>query len=386
MRTGARQRLEVERLRRHNHLQILGAGLALYIGDLILSWRGVWGYGGDVGARLVFVGLGLLLIMRMQVRRSVARRWELWSFAALTLGLLAHAILAVRAEALSADTLLSSGLWLYLIYVYAFYVLSAPGAWRLTLATWSAFTATGIGLVAGGDVGVDGLAAFAQFQGGGIVAIVLASALSGWQRALDEASHRVEDAERESLTDALTGQPNRRALQLMIHREVARTRRSGTAFSVLLLDVDGFKGLNDVHGHPVGDSILMEIAAVLRARLRTEDELGRWGGEEFMVVAPATSADAGLQLAERLREALEAHAWSVGQVTASFGVAGSRRGDGLEHLFKRADDALYRAKQLGRNRCELELAPVADAGADADGGTDGGADRGRGRDRLGRDP
>ncbi len=356
VRPGALQRSEVEQLRRRNHLSILSVGLLFYVCDVILSWVGAWGYAGDAPARLAFVALGLMLLVRMQVRHAVGRSWEVWSFQLLTVGMLAHAVLAVAAQGLSADSLLSSGLWLYLVYVYAFYVLSSPSAVRLTLTTWSLFTVAGLVLIVSGDVRIEGLAAFVQFQGGGLVAIVLAAALSGWRRALDDASERIADVERESLTDALTGQPNRRALQIAIRREIARARRSGAPFSLLLLDVDGFKALNDVHGHPAGDVVLREIGAVLRGALRVEDEMGRWGGEEFMVVAPATDADAGLHLADRLRAALEEHRWSVGSVTASFGVTVYRQGDGLEHLFKRADDALYRAKQLGRNRSELELA------------------------------
>ncbi|MEJ2357001.1 MAG: GGDEF domain-containing protein, partial [Deinococcales bacterium] len=201
-----------------------------------------------------------------------------------------------------------------------------------------------------------GIVAFVQYQAGGLVAIVLASALASWRTALGEANERAQQARRESLTDLLTGQWNRRALELAIRREVARSRRTGVPFSLILLDVDHFKALNDVHGHAAGDAVLMEVASVVRGGLRAGDELGRWGGEEFMVVAPDTRPDEALKLSERLRVRLQGHRWPRGSVTASFGVTAYRRGDDLEPLFERADEALYRAKQMGRNRCDLVLA------------------------------
>ncbi|HKI58356.1 MAG TPA: diguanylate cyclase [Trueperaceae bacterium] len=344
-----------QRILLRNHRWVLGTCLSAYAVDLALCWTGVWGYGGDAPLRLIVVGLGALLLGRMGVRRRVARTWEVTGFSLLTLALVVHALAAVRAQGPSADTLMASGLWLYLIYVYAFYVLEA---WRGALFAGGVWTAVTVGALALGyrqAPPAAGLAALAQFQGAGLVAILLAAMLAGWRTALEQAQLRVEEAERQSLTDALTGQPNRRALQLHVRREIARSRRTGAPFGLLLLDLDHFKLLNDVHGHAFGDAVLVEVADVVRATLRTGDELGRWGGEEFVVVAADAAADEAMDLAERLRACLEEHDWPVGALSVSIGVTCYHGGDGLEHLFKRADDALYRAKELGRNRCELEL-------------------------------
>jgi diguanylate cyclase (GGDEF)-like protein len=309
-----------------------------------------------VPERLLVVVLGAVLIVRLVVRRAVSRAWEVAGFVALTLALLGHAVLALQKGGLGAETLLSSGLWLYLVYVYAFYVLPVPAARLVAGATWATTLAAAVLAELGSPRPGVGIVAFVQYQAGGLVAIVLASALASWRTALGEANERAQQARRESLTDLLTGQWNRRALELAIGREVARSRRTGVPFSLILLDVDHFKALNDVHGHAAGDAVLMEVASVVRGGLRAGDELGRWGGEEFMVVAPDTRPDEALKLSERLRVRLQGHRWPRGSVTASFGVTAYRRGDDLEPLFERADEALYRAKQMGRNRCDLVLA------------------------------
>ncbi len=352
---GSDTRASIERIHRRNHLQVLLVGWLVYVADVALSWAGVWGYGGDAPARLLVILIGAVFIVRLSVRRAVSRPWELTGFVLLTVAFLAHAFLALIAQGLSAATLLSAGLWLYLIDIYAFYVLSARSARWFTGVSWSLTWLAGLLAALVRATTFANVAAFVQFQGGGLVAMVLASALVAWRTALGEAQIRVQEAERESLTDQLTGQANRRATELTVRREIARSRRSGSPFAVILFDIDSFKVLNDVHGHGAGDAVLMELAAVARATLRAEDELGRWGGEEFLVVAPNTGADEALGLAERLRAILERHAWHVHPVTASFGVTAYRRGDALERLVARADDALYRAKARGRNCCELDL-------------------------------
>ena len=345
--------LDVQRIRLRSHLLVLVVGWWVYVVDLALSWLGLGGYAGDAPERLVVVALGAVLIVRLAVRRVVSRPWEVAGFAALAAAMLGHAVLALEVRGLRADTLLSAGLWLYLVYVYAFYVLPVPLARLVAGGLWVTLLGVGLAVALGASSRQVDVAAFVQYQAGGLVAIVLASALANWRTALGEANERVQQARQESLTDLLTGQWNRRALQLAIHKEVARSRRSGAPFSLILLDIDHFKDLNDVHGHAVGDAVLMEVAEVVRRGLRDGDELGRWGGEEFMVVAPETGPDQALKLAERLRARLEAHRWSRGPVTASFGVTAYRRGDDLEPLFARADEALYRAKQRGRNGCAL---------------------------------
>jgi len=168
--------------------------------------------------------------------------------------------------------------------------------------------------------------------------------------------------ERLSVTDALTGLPNRRALDEALSQELERAQRYGQAMTVVILDVDHFKQVNDGHGHAVGDLVLQRFAALMAAQVRTNDLVGRWGGEEFLLLCPSTGVDGGLALAEKLRATLAAHVFEgLGCRTASFGVAALNDGETLQSLLSRADAALYEAKRRGRNRVELGSPPLAQA-------------------------
>ena len=168
-----------------------------------------------------------------------------------------------------------------------------------------------------------------------------------------------------ALTDELTGLHNRRHIQHTLHQQLAQAQRSGQPLGLLLLDVDWFKRINDEHGHLSGDRVLRELAAHLRAQLRTQDIIGRWGGEEFMALLPGTSQTQAQQLAERLRQSIErvrfhAHDGQSLQVSVSMGVHSSQHGAhaSAEQLVREADGALYRAKELGRNRVECAQAAM----------------------------
>jgi diguanylate cyclase (GGDEF)-like protein len=172
--------------------------------------------------------------------------------------------------------------------------------------------------------------------------------------------HRV--VERQALVDGLTGIANRRQCEEALAQEIARAERLGTQFTLVLADLDDFKTVNDIHGHPVGDDVLREFASVLRATLRESDLAGRWGGEEFLLLLSGTDVTGGAQLAERVRAALAARSFlgrdgEVVFVTCSFGVAQHRGGGDERDLFAAADRALYRAKREGKNRVETD-APV----------------------------
>ena len=159
--------------------------------------------------------------------------------------------------------------------------------------------------------------------------------------------------ERLSVSDTLTGLSNRLRLDQVLGEESARRARSGAPVSVILLDLDHFKTVNDQHGHPVGDRVLMTIGALLKAGSRQTDEVGRWGGEEFLVVCRDTEVAGACALAQSLRERISVQDFGdVGHRTASFGVAQLADGEDAESLVARADVALYRAKRAGRDRVE----------------------------------
>jgi diguanylate cyclase (GGDEF)-like protein len=169
----------------------------------------------------------------------------------------------------------------------------------------------------------------------------------------DELRQRNAELERISATDALTGLHNRRYLTEQLERAEALAARHAREWAVVMLDIDRFKSVNDVHGHAAGDAVLAEVAKRLQSRLREEDHLGRFGGEEFLVLLPDTNAEAAAHVAEDLRAAvadgpLPSPAGEL-PVTISAGWA-AWDGDEPHGLVARADAALYEAKAAGRNR------------------------------------
>jgi diguanylate cyclase (GGDEF)-like protein len=172
----------------------------------------------------------------------------------------------------------------------------------------------------------------------------------------------VRQARRSSQTDGLTGLLNSETFWALLRSEQAREGRYGGEYSLILLDVDHFKHVNDTYGHPVGDDVLRGIARILRDRARESDTVARFGGEEFMLLLPATDRDQALALADRLR-VLVAESDFVNSVTISLGVASS--GDGFattpEEVVATADRALYGAKNAGRNRVAVALPEPAAA-------------------------
>lgn len=176
---------------------------------------------------------------------------------------------------------------------------------------------------------------------------------------------RTRDLERLARTDQLTGLSNRRALDEDLEQVKIRWTE-GSRFSLVLVDIDHFKAINDRYGHATGDTVLVACAAILRGGLRSGDAVGRWGGEEFMVLCAETGLDAARMLAEALRRCVEETAIpTVGGLTCSFGVAELLPGESVDGLLVRADLALYAAKHSGRNRVE-----AADAAHARDGHRD----------------
>ena len=188
---------------------------------------------------------------------------------------------------------------------------------------------------------------------------VVRAAVASIQRAQLIENTRADNARLEALahTDPLTQVLNRRALTIRLASELDRARRYDSVLSLLMIDLDHFKRINDTHGHLVGDDVLRDVAGMLQAAVRSVDLVARYGGEEFVVVLPETAEGGAIAFAERLRERVEAHEFRSGErlrlrMTLSVGVATfpSPRVDSGEDLFARADAALYRAKVDGRNQ------------------------------------
>ena len=188
------------------------------------------------------------------------------------------------------------------------------------------------------------------------------------KESLDESSVEVtalkrdlEMAREEALTDGLTGIGNRKFLDLRLRDEVMVAMESGEALCVILSDIDHFKKFNDKYGHTIGDEVLKLAASVLKNSVKGQDTPARYGGEEFCIVLPQTVLTNAAKLADNLRATLAKRGLtnkktgeSYGRITMSLGVAMYRPGESIENLVNRADEALYRAKENGRNRVECE--------------------------------
>lgn len=161
---------------------------------------------------------------------------------------------------------------------------------------------------------------------------------------------RTQELQRLANFDALTGIYNRRKFQELLENEIERAQRYHQPLSLVLLDIDHFKKINDEYGHSEGDRVLVSIAEILRNNLRQSDIYARWGGEEFIVLMSHTDLPTAQQVAEKLRQLLGAVNYGNNQlVSASFGVSSLQADEQSGLLTKRADDALYDAKHSGRN-------------------------------------
>lgn len=160
-----------------------------------------------------------------------------------------------------------------------------------------------------------------------------------------------ERLKRLSTTDQLTGLFNRLYLDNAFKAEIEKCKRYGRQFSIVLADIDNFKLINDTYGHQVGDKILVEFSELLQQHIRRTDTVGRWGGEEFLIMCPETDLEGAAALAENLRLLISLNEFSdAGAQTCSFGVSSFLPSDNEGHMTARADKALYKAKDLGRNK------------------------------------
>ena len=163
-----------------------------------------------------------------------------------------------------------------------------------------------------------------------------------------------EDLKNIAGKDTLTQAYNRAKYEKILSKEVERFNRYSHPFSIILLDIDFFKKINDTYGHIAGDNTLKSLSRFIQESIREMDSLVRWGGEEFIVMASATDLEKAKMLAERLRKLIENQRFdTAGKITISLGVASFRSGDNKDSLVKRADEALYAAKRNGRNRVEI---------------------------------
>ena len=187
-----------------------------------------------------------------------------------------------------------------------------------------------------------------------IIGILFLSLIGGWGvyayfniKKRKELEKRLEEL---ATKDDLTKIYNRRAIDSILSRELAVAKRYKEPLSIIFFDIDHFKKINDTYGHEVGDKVLVGLTNLIKKHIRKTDYFGRWGGEEFLIVAPHTNLIQAVELAEKLRTIIENNLIGGLKITSSFGVVEMNINDNLESIIKRVDELLYRAKEEGRNR------------------------------------
>lgn len=163
-----------------------------------------------------------------------------------------------------------------------------------------------------------------------------------------------EELSRLAVTDKLTGLYNRRRFEEVLENELSRSRRFNHPFSLMIIDIDHFKEVNDSFGHDVGDRVLIEISKLIKENIRSTDVLVRWGGEEFVIICLETNLSSIKSIADNIRKKIESYTFKdIGNKTVSIGLTVYENDDTQASILKRADNALYKAKNDGRNRVEI---------------------------------
>lgn len=310
-----------------------------------------------------------MLLMQRGVRQFVGHVAPLWWYALLLAGVFALTWFGMAAQHGAMRVAVISGLlgllclataWDVFTYARRKLQLRWGGALAAPLLLGAAvfLVRSGRAIAAPGTVVAEITANSALNAGSAVVFMVTALVFHLTLVALVGARLMAE-LRRLSRHDSLTELLNRRALDDLLRDEARRAIRANQPFSVLMIDADYFKGINDRFGHAAGDEALRHLAQILRTVMRDVDRVGRFGGEEFIVLLPGTSATEAVNAAERVRDALLRRPWAwqgeVLRLTVSTGVAAWRGPhDEVDLLLKRADAAMYRAKSLGRDRFEFD--------------------------------
>lgn len=263
----------------------------------------------------------------------------------------------VYPDPLARELMLLSSFVLPVLYAPFFVRYPARQALRHALLLLSVFGALHVPhavLGLSGPFPLDGLVfPLMVFSPQAVLLAVLSSLAAHAQRA-QGALFRAAQLEHQAFYDALTGVANRWQAEALLAATLEGVRHGAAPFSVLVLDIDHFKSINDRYGHGVGDTVLQAVAAQLGRALRAGDTLARWGGEEFLVIAPATKGREVQRLGERLRAAVGGAPLAGHTITVSVGGTSYVSGDTAATLVARADRALYAAKHTGRNRTVVE--------------------------------
>jgi diguanylate cyclase (GGDEF)-like protein len=341
-----------DRFRRDAFLIGIGIGIALTVlnymfitaDDLFVQW----------GSPALLVALVAVWIGAYRGRRTaLPKHIQQSAFLLLLLFFLANVVFKAltRYEAtLEWGPLVSNSLWNF-VPIFGFGMLIFEASWVLSVSLGTCGLLLGVGAIrhllpASNVETLWHYALNVLSLGASAVMFYLNGVFRSW---LEEAQQRSAQLYDQARTDALTGLPNRRALEELL-REV---HQMGDGFGVIFADIDHFKKVNDQYGHDQGDVVLKEIANRFRHTLRSSDVVGRWGGEEFVIVCRHDTAYVAAMVAERLRKAVLGAPVANLELTCSFGVAAQRTNEDIKNVLERGDQALYQAKEHGRNRVEI---------------------------------
>ncbi|MFC4455374.1 GGDEF domain-containing protein [Deinococcus sonorensis] len=341
-----------QQFRRQALLTIISISLLTSIFALVVGFPLHWTMGVQVGLAVLILKNVLFL---MWIRA--------WPQHAPVIGTLYFAILAGTgvykvAQAVLVEQVVNGlgiySYWLPLAYVVAFLVFRASAALAASVSLLAALTVTVLAYIVMGSGGSDAerghTVLLVQLLLSHVTFISFLALFSVLQGRYVSSIARAESEAQAAYLDVLTGLPNRRQLMLWLASALSRAEERQEPLSVILFDLDHFKLVNDTYGHEYGDVVLQRTGAAVRDTLRRGSLVGRWGGEEFLVVVPSTTVDEARTMAERLRLSIAGISDERHAVTVSLGVAQVRTGESLQGFLKRADEALYAAKHAGRNQ------------------------------------
>lgn len=303
---------------------------------------------------IMAVWLGLCwigLLLPKWVHFRTVERGVFWSAALLMVLNVYYNLLVLNSEGLW-----NSSLWIAVVFVLAYFVFTPRQAWLVSLGIFSAFVFIGLLTVVPQSlrgIPLDQNAVVQLYVSQLCYLILFRLLVLSKEHSLRV---RLEAARFYWLahTDPLTNLANRRSIIEALHQALEHHQKTGEPLSLVLLDLDRFKQINDRYGHEMGDKVLVHTAQVLQRNLRQSAHLGRWGGEEFVLLLPNTPLEEAQQLCERLQQLLAENPLdNLRPVSASFGIAMATSDDTPDRLISRADTAMYLSKQAGGDRVEV---------------------------------
>ncbi len=302
-----------------------------------------------------------LVAQSRRVPLAVLEHLVLWGGAVLLIGNMGLRLYLLPLGPETASAVVSSLLWLPLLFVFSTIAFDGDTSLRYSAALLVLLVLVTLPhalAASGGTLVIDGVGTMLQAYLAFAVLIVALYRFADLHQRMVAMEETARTMRHLANTDALTGLANRRQAEEQLMRELRRAERYGRVFSLLMVDIDHFKELNDRFGHQAGDAVLVDLARRLSGLVRASDTTARWGGEEFLLLAPETQLEDARRLAEIVRRHVQDNQLAERfEITVSLGVACYRPGDTVPSLVARADAALYLAKRGGRNQVRQEIVP-----------------------------